>query len=153
MAKLHYFQKEYDSAYRYYKSYNEMKKARGLNIYPQEDIKIGVTYEKMGHQKEADELLAAYTDYCVNDKSIYQPASMAVKYAYENKFDQAIEQLEAFAAKNHFQYWIVLFMGLDPNLEKLEVHPEYQNVIKKIANRFWDNHNRLEETLKEKKLL
>jgi len=153
VAKLHYFQKEYDSAYRYYKSYNEMKKARGLNIYPQEDIKIGVTYEKMGYQKEADELLAAYTDYCVNDKSIYQPASMAVKYAYENKFDQAIEQLEAFAAKNHFQYWIVLFMGLDPNLEKLEVHPEYQNVIKKIANRFWDNHNRLEETLKEKKLL
>lgn len=153
VAKLHYFQKEYDSAYRYYKSYNEMKKARGLNIYPQEDIKIGVTYEKMGYQKEADELLAAYTDYCVNDKSIYQPASMAVKYAYENKFDQAIEQLELFAAKNHFQYWIVLFMGLDPNLEKLEVHPEYQNVIKKIANRFWDNHNRLEETLKEKKLL
>ncbi|WP_108247340.1 helix-turn-helix domain-containing protein [Muricauda brasiliensis] len=153
VAKLHYFQKEYDSAYRYYKSYNEMKKARGLNIYPQENIKIGVTYEKMGYQKEADELFAAYTDYCVNDKSIYQPASMAVKYAYENKFDQAIEQLEAFAAKNHFQYWIVLFMGLDPNLEKLEVHPEYQNVIKKIANRFWDNHNRLEETLKEKKLL
>ncbi|MCR9228623.1 MAG: helix-turn-helix domain-containing protein [Flavobacteriaceae bacterium] len=153
VAKLHYFQKEYDSAYRYYKSYNEMKKARGLNIYPQEDIKIGVTYEKMGHQKEADELLATYTDYCVNDKSIYQPASMAVKYAYENKFDQAIEQLEAFADKNHFQYWIVLFMGLDPNLEKLEVHPEYQNVIKKIANRFWNNHNRLEETLKEKKLL
>lgn len=153
VAKLHYFQKEYDSAYRYYKSYNEMKKTRGLNIYPQEDIKIGLTYEKMGFQEEADQFMASYTEYCENDKSIYQPASMAVKYAYEGKTNEAIEKLEAFAAKNHFQYWIVLFMGLDPNLEKLEGHPQYQNAMKKIENRFWENHNRLEETLQEKGLL
>jgi len=153
VAKLHYFQKEYDSAYRYYKPYNEMKNARGLDIYPQEDIKIGLTYEKMGFQKEADQFMRAYTEYCENDKSIYQPASMAVKYAYEGKTDEAIEQLEAFAAKNHFQYWIVLFMGLDPNLEKLEAHPQYQNVMKKIEDRFWENHNRLEKTLEEKGLL
>lgn len=153
VAKLHYFQKEYDSAYRYYKSYNEMKKARGLDIYPQEDIKIGLTYEKMGFQEEADRLMASYTEYCEKDESIYQPASMAVKYAYEGKTKQAIEELEAFAAKNHFQYWIVLFMGLDPNLEKLEGHPQYQDVMKKIENRFWENHNRLEETLQEKGLL
>lgn len=153
VAKLHYFQQEYDSAYRYYKSYNEMKKARGLNIYPQEDIKIGLTYEKMGFQEEADQFMASYTEYCENDKSIYQPASMAVKYAYEGKTDEAIEQLEAFAAKNHFQYWIVLFMGLDPNMEKLEDYPKYQSVIKKIEHRFWENHDRLEETLKEKGLL
>ncbi len=153
VAKLHYFQKEYDSAYRYYKSYNEMKKARGLDIYPQEDIKIGLTYEKMGFQEEADRLMASYTEYCEKDESIYQPASMAVKYAYEGKTKEAIEELEAFAAKNHFQYWIVLFMGLDPNLEKLEGHPQYQGVMKKIENRFWENHNRLEETLQEKGLL
>jgi len=153
VAKLYYFQKEYDSAYRYYKSYYEIKKARGLDIYPQEDIKIGFTYEKMGFQEEADRLMASYTEYCEKDESIYQPASMAVKYAYEGKTNEAIEQLEAFAAKNHFQYWIVLFMGLDPNLENLEGHPQYQKVMKKIEARFWDNHNRLEETLQEKGLL
>ncbi|WP_437395427.1 helix-turn-helix domain-containing protein [Flagellimonas lutimaris] len=153
VAKLHYFQKEYDSAYRYYKSYNEMKKARGLDIYPQEDIKIGVTYEKMGFQKEADELLKSYTEYCENDQSIYQPASMAVKYAYEGKTDLAIEQLEEFAAKNHFQYWILLFMGLDPNLQKLETNPKYEAVMQKIEDRFWENHAKLKETLEEKGLL
>jgi len=153
VAKLHYFQKEYDSAYRYYKSYNEMKKARGLDIYPQEDIKIGVTYEKMGFQKEADEFLKSYTEYCENDQSIYQPASMAVKYAYEGKTDLAIEQLEEFAAKNHFQYWILLFMGLDPNLQKLETNPKYEAVMQKIEDRFWENHAKLKETLEEKGLL
>lgn len=153
VAKLHYFQKEYDSAYRYYKPYNEIKKARGLDIYPQEDIKIGLTYEKMGFQKEANELLKSYTEYCENDQSIYQPASMAVKYAYEGKLDQAIEQLEIFSNKNHFQYWILLFMGLDPNLQKLERNPKYEAVMQKIEDRFWENHDRLKETLEEKGLL
>ncbi|MBO0341006.1 helix-turn-helix domain-containing protein [Flagellimonas profundi] len=153
VAKLHYFQKEYDSAYHYYKPFHDIREQRGLTIYPQEDIKIGVVYEKMGFQKEADELLKSYTEYCENDQSMYQPASMAVKYAYEGKTDQAIEQLEAFAKKNHFQYWILLFMGLDPNLQKLETNPKYEKVMQKIEDRFWENHDRLKEILQEKELL
>lgn len=153
VAKLHYFQKEYDSAYQYYKSFNDIRKTMGLGIYPQEDIKIGYTYEKMGFQEEADQLFAAYADYCEHDQSIYQPASMAVLYAYEGKLDEAIAQLEAFAAKDHFQYWIVLFMGLDPVFQKLETHPGYETVMQKITDRFWENHDLLEKTLEAKGLL
>ncbi|MDF0705729.1 helix-turn-helix domain-containing protein [Flagellimonas okinawensis] len=153
VAKLHYFQKEFDSAYHYYKPFNEIKKIKGLNIYPQEDIKLGYTYEKMGFQEEADRLIASYAQYCENDQSIYQPASMAVLYAYEGKYAEAIEEYEKFASKNHFQYWMILFMTMDPALDSLKSYLGYNEVIQKIENRFWENHNRLEETLKEKGLL
>lgn len=153
VAKLHYFQKEYDSAFHYYKPFNEIRKSKGLNIYPQEDIKVGFTYEKMGFQEEADRLIAAYAEYCENDQSIYQPASMAVLYAYEGRHAEAIEEYEKFAAKNHFQYWMILFMTMDPALDSLKSYPGYDAVIQKIEDRFWENHNRLKETLQEKGLL
>ena len=153
VAKLHYFQKEYDSAFPYYRRFDSIRKSRGLYIYPQEDIKIGVTYQKMGLQDEADRLFQSYTTYCENDQSIYQPASMAVKYAHEGKLDEAIAELKKFSAKNHFQYWIVLFMKLDPALQPLEAHPEYKAVMQKIDDKFWENHDRLKEILEEKGLL
>ena len=153
VAKLHYFQKEFDSAYHYYKPFNEIKKSKGLNIYPQEDIKVGFTYEKMGFQEEANRLIAAYAEYCENDLSIYQPASMAVLYAYEGSHAEAIEEYEKFAAKNHFQYWMILFMTMDPALDSLKSYPGYDAVIQKIEDRFWENHNRLKATLQEKGLL
>ncbi|MHA7830112.1 MAG: helix-turn-helix domain-containing protein [Flagellimonas sp.] len=153
VAKLHYFQKEYDSAFHYYKPFNEIRKSKGLNFDPQEDIKVGFTYEKMGFQEEADRLIASYAEYCKNDQSIYQPASMAVLYAYEGKYAEAIEEYEKFAAKNHFQYWMILFMTMDPALDSLKSYPGYDAVIQKIEDRFWENHNRLKETLQEKGLL
>nr|WP_297788798.1 helix-turn-helix domain-containing protein [uncultured Allomuricauda sp.] len=153
VAKLHYFQKEYDSAYHYYKPFSDIRKSQGLGIYPQEDIKIGYTYEKMGHQEEADSLIAAYAEYCENDQSIYQPASMAVLYAYEGKYAEAIEQYEEFSTKNHFMYWMILFMTMDPVLDSLKSYAGYDAVIQKIEDRFWENHDRLEETLEEKGLL
>ncbi|WP_421802730.1 helix-turn-helix domain-containing protein [Flagellimonas sp.] len=153
VAKLHYFQKEFDSAYHYYKPFNDIRKSQGLGIYPQEDIKIGYTYEKMGHQEEADSLITAYAEYCENDQSIYQPASMAVLYAYEGRYAEAIEQYEEFSTKNHFMYWMILFMTMDPVLDSLKSYPGYDAVIQKIEDRFWENHDRLEETLEEKGLL
>ncbi|MBT9189261.1 helix-turn-helix domain-containing protein [Zobellia russellii] len=152
-AKLHYFKREYDSAYHYYKRFDEIRTTKGLAIYPQEDIKLAVVYEKMGLTKEASRFFQLYVDYCEQDQSIYKPASMAVRYAHEGKLNLAIDQLREFADKNHYQYWILLFMKLDPVIEPLEKHPEYKSVMQKIEDRFWENHNRLQETLETKNLL
>ncbi|MBU3024856.1 helix-turn-helix domain-containing protein [Zobellia galactanivorans] len=152
-AKLHYFKREYDSAYHYYRQFDEIRRVKGLEVYPQEDIKLAFVYEKKGFFKEADRLFASYADYCEHDQSIYKPASMAVKYAHEGKLDLAIEQLKEFAAKNHFQYWILLFMQLDPAIAPLKKHPEFEGVMQKIEDRFWENHERLKSSLKTKELL
>ena len=110
VAKFYYFQENYDSAYYYYEKYARLKKKNGLNIYPQEDLKIGIVFEKMGLNEQAAKFYSAYSKYCENDQSIYQPASLASKYVHEGKFDLAIEQLKIFASKNNYQYWILLFL-------------------------------------------
>jgi len=153
VAKFHYFQEEYDSAYYYYNKFIKYKKEYGLNIYPQEDLKIGIVYEKMGLKDQADNFYNAYSEYCKNDTSIYQSASLASRYVHEGKLDLAIEQLKIFASKNNYQYWIILFFEKDPLMKSLKNHREYEETLEQIKNRFWEDHNQLKQLLEDNGLI
>jgi TolB-like protein/AraC-like DNA-binding protein len=153
VAKFYYFQQKYDSAFYYYEKFVTLKKENGLNIYPQENLKIGIVYEKMGLGKQAADFYSAFAEYCENDQSIYQPASLATKYVQEGKFDLAIEQLNIFTTKNNYQYWILLFLEKDPLMEPLKTHPEFDAIMQKIKNRFWENQSDLKVTLEDKGLI
>lgn len=153
VAKFYYFQEKYDSAYYYYKKFVIIKKKNGLDIYPQEDLKIGIVFEKMGLDKQAADFYNAYSKYCENDQSIYQPASLASKYVHEGKFDLAIEQLKIFATKNNYQYWILLFLEKDPLMKPLKNNPEFDLIVQKIKNRFWENQTQLKQSLEDKGLI
>ena len=153
VGKMHYYQEDYEGAFMYYKKFAEARKKNGLEIYPHEDIKIGVVYSKMGLRNEAADFFNAYAQYCENDQSIYKSASMAVKYAHEGKKDKAIEQLKFFAEQDNYQYWILLFMEKDPLIKPLQSHPEYEETIQKIKDRFWEKQTKLRKSLEEKGLL
>lgn len=148
VAKFYYLQEKYDSAYYYYKRYMALKEEKGINMYPQEDLKIGIVFEKMGLNKQAAGFYKSFAEYCKKDQSIYQSASLASKYAYEGKSDLAIEQLKIFASKNNYQYWLILFFEKDPVIKSLKKHPEFDSVVQKIKDRFWENHDRLKKALK-----
>ncbi|MBU3010691.1 helix-turn-helix domain-containing protein [Polaribacter vadi] len=153
VAKFYYFQENYDSAFYYYDKFQKIRKKNGLNMYPQENLKIGLVFDKMGLHQQALEFYKTYDDYCKNDQSIYKSASLATKYIHEGKNDLAIEQFKLFATKNNYQYWVLLFLEKDPLIKSLQTHPEYDEVIQKIRDRFWDNHNQLKESLKENGLI
>lgn len=153
VGKFYYFQKKYDSAFYYYDKFEKIKASNGLDMYPQENLKIGLVFDKMGLEDKAKVYYRAYAEYCENDKSIYQPASLAMKYLHEGKPNLAIEQLKVFSTKNNYQYWILLFIEEDPLMKTLKSHPEYDEVIQKIKDRFWENHKQLEKSLKDKNLL
>jgi len=153
VAKFYYFQEKYDSAFYYYKIFVNDRERFALNIFPQEDIKIALTYKKKGFHKKAEQLYAAYVEYCEKDQSIYKSASMAVKYAYEGKYDKAIEQLKIFSTQDNYQYWILLFMKKDPLLAPLKSHPEFDKIFQKIENRFWQKHNKQKTLLQNKGLI
>ncbi len=153
VAKIHYFQQDYEGAYYYYQKFVEAREKYSLDIYPQEDVKIGMVYQKMGLEDEAESFYKSYADYCDEDQSIYKSASMAVKYVLEKNNDQAIEQLKIFSAQENYQYWILLFMEIDPVLEPLKDHPEFEGTIEKIKDRFWENQQRLRKVLEEKGLI
>lgn len=71
---------------------------------------------------------------------------MAVKYAHEGNYDQAIEQLKVFASQDNFQYWILIFMQLDPIMKPLKNHPEFDETIQKIEARFWEDQAKLKNS-------
>ena len=153
VAKFYYFQEKYDSAFIYYKRFVNDRERFGLNIYPQEDVKIAMVYKKMGLDAQASKFFDAYSEYCEKDQSIYKSASMAVKYAYEGKNDKAIEQLKVFAAQANYQYWILVFLKIDPLIKPLKSHPDYDGIMQKIEGRFWKKQNILKKLLEEKGLI
>ncbi|MCB0466423.1 MAG: helix-turn-helix domain-containing protein [Aequorivita sp.] len=153
VGKFYYFQEKYDSAYYYYKKFVKIKEENDLDIYPQEYLKIGIVYDEMGLEEQAAKYYDAFSNYCENDQSIYQPVSLASKYAHEGKYNLAIEQLKLFASKNNYQYWFLLFLEKDPIMSPLKKYPEYAQTMKKIKKRFWENQTQLKQSLKDKDLL
>ena len=153
VANFHYYQKDYDSAFFYFEKFIKAKEKYGLDIYPNEDIKIGMVYKKMGLDEQAADFYSAYTDYCETDQSIYKSASMVTKYAYEGENDQAIEQLKVFATQDNYKYWFLVFMEIDPLIKPLKNHPEFEEVMQKIEDRFWENQTKLKKSLEEKGLI
>ena len=153
VAKVYYYQEDYDSAFYYFEKFVDAREEDGLDIYPQEDVKIAWVYQKMGLEKQASEFFDSYKEYCDKDQSIYKSASMAVMYAYEGKYEEAIEQLKIFATQDNYQYWILLFQTMDPILKPLESNPEYRKTIQKINDRFWKKHEIIEKVLEDKELI
>ena len=79
--------------------------------------------------------------------------SLAMKYINEGKNDQAIEQLKVFATQDNYQYWILVYMEIDPLLNPLKNHPEFDETMQKIKDRFWKNQRKLKKSLEEKGLI
>lgn len=153
VAKFYYYQEKYDTAFYYYEKFANAREKYGLDIYPQEDIKIAQVYKMKGLDAKALEYFNSYAAYCEKDQSIYKSASIAVKCAYEGKSEMAMEQLKIFATKSNYQYWIILFMETDPIFKPLKNYPEFKEVMQKIEGRFWDSHHQLKKLLEEKGLI
>lgn len=153
VAKAHYFKEEYDSAFYYYEKFTSARERLGLVMYGQEDAKIAYTFKKKGLDALAAQYFNAYRGYCERDQSIYKSLSTAVMHAYEGDYDKAIEQMKIFATQDNYQYWILVFLELDPILDPLKGHPEFAPTVQKIKDRFWEEHEKLEKSLEDKGLL
>lgn len=153
VGKFYYFQEKYDSAFYYYKKFVQLKEKKKLYVYPQENLKIGIVYEKMGKIEAAQDFYKTYATYCEKDTSIYQSISLAMLYLQQQKPKLAMEKFQLFATQNNYQYWVLLFFEIDPLMKLLKDQPTYDLLHEKIEKKFWNNHHRLKKSLKEKRLL
>ena len=78
---------------------------------------------------------------------------MLMMYINEGKNDQAIEQLKVFGIQDNYKYWILVFMEIDPLIKPLKNHPEFDEVMQKIKDRFWENQTKLKKSLEAKGLI
>jgi len=153
LAKTYYFQEDYENALVYYEKYISILSTNKIDLYPAENLKIAYTYKRMGFSQKAEKYINKYKDYLEKDESIYREASLAMLYLYENMPDEAIEAYDKFSSQDGFQYWILLFLEEDSLMKSLKSHPKYDEIIQKIKDRFWENHNQLKKSLKDKELI
>ncbi|MDF1697408.1 MAG: helix-turn-helix domain-containing protein [Saprospiraceae bacterium] len=152
VAKFYYLEENYDSAYVYFEKFVKAREDNGLNIYRQENIKIAEVYKKMGLNAEAEILFNDYVKYCEEDQSIYRSVNLVWKYVYEENFDEAIEQLKVFSEVENYPYWFLLIED-EPMIKRLQNHPEFEQIMQKIKDRFWENQTNLRESLEDKGLI
>ncbi|MDB4293575.1 AraC family transcriptional regulator, partial [Maribacter sp.] len=152
IAKLYYIEEDYDSAFFYYEKFVKAREGSGLDIYVQENVKIALVYKKMGLDREAENLFNDFSTYCEEDNSSYRSVNLVWKYAYEGKINQAIEQLKIFSEVGNYLYWFLLIED-DPLINPLKNHPEFENIMQKIKDQFWQNQAQLRTSLEEKELL
>lgn len=153
VAKVCYFQEDYDFAYRLYKAYYNAVITYNLNIYPAEDIKLATVFREKGEIELSEKLMQQYKSYCDVDPSIYREMSLATYYIYYKDYDQAMSHFEAFSSERDFMYWILVFMETDPIMDEFIQLPRYKEIKATLEKNFWDDHNELKSLLEEEGLI
>jgi len=153
VAKIHYYMRDYKTAYIYYKHFIDAREKYNLNIYAHENAKIAVVFDKMGYKEEANAYLEGYKLETQKSKSIYKNLGLAMYYAYKNETQKAIDQLKLFAQYDNYYYWTILFLEMDPLIDNIKHHPEFNQIVKGIENKFWENHKYIKKSLDKKGLL
>lgn len=153
IAKIYYYMRDYEMAYAYYHAYNEVKEMYDLDMYPGEDSKIAVVYDKVGQTEASEKYFNAYKAYADNDHSIYKNLSLAAYYSYHNEKDKALEYLELFSRESNYHFWLILFLEIDPLMDNIKNLPEFKRIMDDINAKFWDEHDQINEKLRAKGIL
>lgn len=153
VAKIYYYQRDFEDAYNYYKKFTDIKETQQLDIYPSEDAKIAVVFANVGLKAESDRYFDSYLNYANNDKSIYKNLSLAMYYAYKGDTEKTLEQMKLFAQQDNYMYWTLLFLKIDPLIDLVKDNPEFQQLLQEIETKFWQDHERIKGSLEKKGLL
>jgi len=153
VGKICYFMRDYKAAYQYYLKFVTIKEALSLDIYRSENAKIGVVYSEVGQTEASDTLFNYFRHYAENDPSLYRHINLAMYYSYKGDEKKAIEHLRLFSDQEHFHYWTILFVPIDPLVDNIRDHPEFKKIWNDIETKFWKWHKQIKVSLEEKDLI
>ncbi len=153
VGKIYYYMRDYARAYQYYKRFNEIRIAQDLDIFQYENDKIGVVLSEMGLAEEAEKYLRVYQIYAEHDKSVYKHLNLAMLHSYRGDSKKAFEHLTIFSEQDNYDYWVLIFVEMDPLVDNIKDLPEFKKILRDIENKFWDRHKRIKKSLDKKELL
>jgi len=153
VGKIYYYMRDYAGAYQYYQRFNEIRIAQNLDIFQYENDKIGVVLSEIGLAEEAEKYLRVYQIYAENDESVYKDLNLAMLYSYRGETEKALDHLMIFSEQDNYDYWVLIFVEIDPLVDNIKNLPEFKKILRNIENKFWDRHKRIKESLEEKRLL
>jgi TolB-like protein/AraC-like DNA-binding protein/Tfp pilus assembly protein PilF len=152
VGKICYFMGDYESAYRYYKRFIELRENQQLEIYQHENLRIGMLFSKMGHKEKSEEYVQSFKDFADNDRSIYKHMYLAGYYSYRGDTQKAIEHLKLFSKEDNYVYWILLW-DMEAENDPMQDHPEFTKIMGEIESKFWNTHKEIRARLEEEDLL
>jgi TolB-like protein/AraC-like DNA-binding protein/Tfp pilus assembly protein PilF len=153
IGKICYYMRDYAGAYNYYKKFIEIKEAQNLDIFRYENDKIGIVLSKMGQTEESEKYLNDFQDYAENDNSIYKHLNLAMFYSYRGDTKKAIEHMKIFSQQSNYDYWVIIFVEMDPLIDNIKDLPEFNRILTDLEIKFWRRHKRIKASLEEKNLL
>jgi TolB-like protein/AraC-like DNA-binding protein len=151
VGKVCYVMQDYKSAYAYYKKFLAAREMMQLDIYRNENLKIGMVLSKIGQEQKGKELIENYKSFADNDQTIYKNLYLAEYYSYQRNFDKAIEHLKQFSKEDNYSYWVLL-LEEDPVIEPIKNSSEFKKVMGTIKSKFWARREALKELLRDNKL-
>lgn len=152
-GKVCYFMRDFTGAYHYFNRFIDIKEALKLDVYRGENAKIGFVLCEMGLEEESEKYFADYLDYAENDKTIYKHLSLAAYNSFKGNREEAIEQMELFSEQTNYNYWILLFLEIDPLVDNIRDLPQFKKILRDIENKFWKYHKQIKTSLEVKGLM
>jgi TolB-like protein/AraC-like DNA-binding protein/Tfp pilus assembly protein PilF len=152
IGKLCSAMEDYKESYKYYKKFDDLRKAMELDIFQNEDLGIAYTCAKLGLKDEAAEFIKSFKTFADSDKTIYRHFHQAMYYMYLSDSKKTIEELKLFSKEDNYQYWILL-INIDPSIDSMKDLPEFKKVMNDIEAKFWRTNKATEAKLAEKGLL
>lgn len=152
VAKTYHYTGDNKEAYRYFKRFIDLREAQQVDIFKNVDMTIAVVMFQMGLKEESEKFAASFKDFADSDQSIYKHIHLAMYYLYRGNGQKAIDHLKLFSKEDNFQYWILL-LDDDPIVDPIRHHPEYKKAMQVVTTKFWNQHEKIKASLKEKGLL
>ncbi len=153
LGKVSYYLRDYDSAYYYYERFNRFREENNLNVYVHENMLIGVVYEQVGKVAEGRKFIESYREYLDKDQTAYKNLGLTMYYAHEGDFNKALEHFRLFGKEDNIQYWVILFLNMDPMADKIKNHPEFKEIWAGVEEKFWRHNAETRARLEEQELL
>lgn len=153
IGKICYFMRDFESAYQYYRKFIDIREALNLTIYRFENAKIGVVLAHMGEEEESELYFRQYKQDAENTESVYRHLSLAVYYAYTGDTDNALKELDLFSEQTYYNYLLLPMLRIDPLVDRIKDLPEFNTILREMDVKFWEKHNQIKASLRDKGLL
>jgi TolB-like protein/AraC-like DNA-binding protein/Tfp pilus assembly protein PilF len=153
VGKVCYYLRDYETAYKYFKKFTEIRESQKLDIFRHMNAEIGFVYEKMGFKEKANYYFDDFKVQAENNNSLYKDLELCMYYSHMGETQKALHHLELFSKQTDYHYWTILFVQMDPLLDNLKDLPEFKKLSKKIENKFWENHEDIKTSLEGKGLI
>lgn len=149
LGKVSYYLREYEDAHQYYERFIRLRETLGLDVYINEHMIIGIVYEKVGMEQKGKEFIESCREFFENNETVYRELVFAMYYFHIGETAKGMDFLRQFSKEDNIQFWIILFLTMDPILDDIKHLPEFKKIMNEIESKFWRNNQKIQEKLEE----